>query len=106
MANREELVKLFDRIESFFKRIKTYAEVPPTPDLIDALAKIMAAVLSILAVATNAVNKKRWSRYIFCNYLLLLNFNQKHTSDSLRERMTSGTPYRSSMNWKEESCSR
>jgi hypothetical protein len=67
------LVQLFERIENFFKRIKTYTEVPPTPDLIDALAKIMAEVLSILAVATKGIKRKQWSRSTFCDDLLLLN---------------------------------
>jgi len=64
VANREMLVQLFERIENFFKRIKTYTEVPPTPDLIDALAKIMAEVLSILAVATKGIKRKQWKTYL------------------------------------------
>jgi hypothetical protein len=66
------LVELFERIESFFTRIKTYTEVPPTPELADALAKTMAEVLSILAIATMGMKKKRWSacRAIFCDILL------------------------------------
>jgi hypothetical protein len=67
------LVQLFERIENFFKRIKTYTEVPPTPDLIDALAKVMAEVLSILAIATKGIKRKQWSRSIFCDDLQLLN---------------------------------
>ncbi|KAF8267206.1 hypothetical protein EI94DRAFT_67756 [Lactarius quietus] len=59
VESRDMLVELFDRIESFFKRIKTYTEVPSTPDLIDALAKIMAEVLSILAIATKGMKQKR-----------------------------------------------
>ena len=63
------LVQLFERIENFFKRIKTYTEVPPTPDLIDALATIMAEVLSILAIATKGIQKKRRSMSLFYNSL-------------------------------------
>ncbi|KAF8263785.1 hypothetical protein EI94DRAFT_556801 [Lactarius quietus] len=59
VASHDKLVELFDRIGSFFKRIKTYTEVPPTPDLIDTLAKVMAEVLSILAIATKGIKKKR-----------------------------------------------
>ena len=82
MANCDMLVKLFDRIESFFRRISTYTEVPPSPQLTDALAKIMAEVLSILAIATRGVKKKWWSRSIFFDKLLSLKFDQKYFSSS------------------------
>ncbi|KAF8263790.1 hypothetical protein EI94DRAFT_1806712 [Lactarius quietus] len=67
VGSRDKLVELFNRIESFFKRINTYTEVPPTPELIDALAKIMAEVLVILAIATKGIKKKR--RKIFFEQL-------------------------------------
>ena len=69
------LVQLFERIESFFKRIKTYTEVPPSPQLTDVLAKIMAEVLSILAIATKGIKKKRLSKPFFCVNLLSLIFD-------------------------------
>ncbi|KAH9002527.1 hypothetical protein EDB84DRAFT_1573288 [Lactarius hengduanensis] len=31
VANRDVLVKLFGRIESFFERLKIYTNVPPSP---------------------------------------------------------------------------
>lgn len=65
------LVELFDRIESFFTRIKIYTDVPHTPELTEALAEIMAEVLSILAIATRGMKKKWWSKSIFCHKLLL-----------------------------------
>jgi len=94
------LVELFDRIEGFFKRIKTYTEVPPTPELTDALAKIMAEVLSILAIATKGMKKNWWSRSISCDKLLLAQFDQKYSLSSWRERTISRTPYRCLVNWK------
>ena len=62
MASRDLLVELFDRIESFFTRIKIHTEVPQTPELTEALAEIMAEVLSILAIATRGMTKKWWSK--------------------------------------------
>ena len=59
VANRDMLVKLFERIESFFKRLKIYTEVPPSPALTEELAKIMAEVLSILAIATKGMKEGR-----------------------------------------------
>ena len=71
MASRDALVELFHRIESFFGRLKTYIEVPPTPAMADVLAKIMAEVLSILAIATKGLKRTRASGSIFCDKLLL-----------------------------------
>ncbi|KAI9438793.1 hypothetical protein H4582DRAFT_2129000 [Lactarius indigo] len=61
VASREVLAELFDGIESFFRRLKTYTEGPLTQAAIDVLAKIMAEVLSILAIATKGVKEKRAS---------------------------------------------
>lgn len=59
VAYRDVLVKLFGRIESFFERLKIYTKVPPSPEVTDELAKIMAEVLSILAIATKGIKKGR-----------------------------------------------
>ncbi|KAH9053265.1 hypothetical protein EDB87DRAFT_244349 [Lactarius vividus] len=59
VANRDVLVKLFGKIESFFERLKIYTNVPPSPAVTDELAKIMAEVLSILAIATKGMKEKR-----------------------------------------------
>ena len=71
MANRDVLVKLFGRIESFFERLKIYTKVPPSPAVMDELARIMAEVLSILAIATKGIKERRISGSIFCDKLLL-----------------------------------
>jgi hypothetical protein len=71
VANRAVLVKLFERIESFFERLKVYITVPPSPAVTDELAKIMAEVLSILALATKGIKQGRISGSIFCEKLLL-----------------------------------
>ncbi|KAH8982523.1 hypothetical protein EDB92DRAFT_1819858 [Lactarius akahatsu] len=65
VANRDVLVKLFDRIESFFERLRIYTNVPPSPAITDELTKIMAEVLSILAIATKGMKEKRISGNIF-----------------------------------------
>ncbi|KAH8983538.1 ankyrin repeat-containing domain protein [Lactarius akahatsu] len=59
VANRDVLVKLFGRIESFFERLKVYTNVPPSLAVTDELAKIMAEVLSILATATSGMKERR-----------------------------------------------
>ncbi|KAH9172803.1 hypothetical protein EDB89DRAFT_2095778, partial [Lactarius sanguifluus] len=63
-TSRGVLIELFDRIQGFFGRLKTYTEVPPTPALKDVLAKIMAEVLSILAIATRQMVERRSKTFI------------------------------------------
>ncbi|KAH9030410.1 hypothetical protein EDB85DRAFT_1432888 [Lactarius pseudohatsudake] len=59
VANRDLLVKLFGRIESFFERLKIYTNVSPSPAVVGELAKIMAEVLSILGIATKGIKESR-----------------------------------------------
>ncbi|KAH9010288.1 hypothetical protein EDB84DRAFT_1570636 [Lactarius hengduanensis] len=58
-ASRDVLIELFDKIESFFVRIQTYTEVPPTTEMINVMGKIMAEVLSILAIMTKEMKQGR-----------------------------------------------
>ena len=71
MANRDVLVKLFGIIERFFERLKIYTNVPPSAAVTNELAKIMAEVLSILALATKGMKEGRISESIFCDKPLL-----------------------------------
>ncbi|KAI9432837.1 hypothetical protein H4582DRAFT_2131960 [Lactarius indigo] len=59
MASRDVLVELFSRIESFFRHLETYTEAPPTQVVTDVLVKVMAEVLSVLAIATKGVKERR-----------------------------------------------
>ncbi|KAH8982524.1 hypothetical protein EDB92DRAFT_1641131 [Lactarius akahatsu] len=61
VTSRDVLVELFDRIESLFRHLKTYTEVPPTRAVMDVFVKIMVEVLSILAIATKGVKERRTS---------------------------------------------
>ncbi|KAH8987491.1 hypothetical protein EDB86DRAFT_2179041 [Lactarius hatsudake] len=65
VANRDMLVKLFGKIESFFGRLKIYTDVPPSPAVTDELSEIIAEVLSILAIATKGIKEGRTSRSTF-----------------------------------------
>ena len=53
------LIGLFERIESFFKRLESYTELPPSEVMKDTMLKIMVEVLSIIAVATKEIDQ-RW----------------------------------------------
>jgi hypothetical protein len=76
LANSGVLVKLFERIESFFERLKIYTEAPPPPAVTEELAKIMAEVLSIIGIATRGMKEGKISRSIFCGELPLAQFDQ------------------------------
>jgi hypothetical protein len=57
------LIDLFVRMENFFQRLETYTEVPPTPPMLDIIVKILVEVLTILAIATTDVKRKRASEF-------------------------------------------
>ncbi|KAH9052834.1 hypothetical protein EDB87DRAFT_1825936 [Lactarius vividus] len=58
-ASRDVLIELFDRIEDFFVRLQTHTEIPPTAQMTNVLGKVMAEVLSMLAVATKVMYQSR-----------------------------------------------
>ena len=64
--NQDALGDVLERIENFFRRLETYVQVPPTPEMTDMIVKIMIEVLSILAIATNEFSQSRPSKLIVC----------------------------------------
>jgi hypothetical protein len=58
------LATVFEQIESFFRRLETYIQVPPTAGMTDIIVKIMVEVLSILSIATKEINQGRASELI------------------------------------------
>jgi hypothetical protein len=54
-------VDIFERIESFFRRLEVYTEVPPTTEMMDTIIKIMVEVLSILGIAMKEIKQGRLS---------------------------------------------
>lgn len=56
-ASHDALIDLFGRIESLFKRLETYTEVPPTHAMMDVIVKIVVEVLGILAFATKEIKQ-------------------------------------------------
>ncbi|KAH9053698.1 hypothetical protein EDB87DRAFT_202630 [Lactarius vividus] len=56
-ASHEVLIDIFERIESFFKRLEAYTEVPQTTAMTDVIVKIMVEVLSIFAIATKEIKQ-------------------------------------------------
>ena len=61
IASYETLVNLFERIQFFLQRLNRYAALPLTPEMTVLLGKIMAQVLSVLALSTKAMKERRIS---------------------------------------------
>ena len=64
IANYEALVNLFERIQFFLQRLDRYTAVPLTPEMTLLLGKIMAQVLSVLALSTKEMKERRISASI------------------------------------------
>jgi hypothetical protein len=60
-AGQDMLIDLFERIESFFKRLESYTELKPSEEMAEMMVKILAEVLSVLAIVTVEIKQKRRS---------------------------------------------
>ena len=58
-ASQDTLVDIFERIESFFRRLEVYTDVPPNTEMMNTIIKIMVEVLSILGIAMKEI-KQGW----------------------------------------------
>ena len=63
-ASQGALAELFSEIGKFFRRLHTYTKVPPTAEMKEVIVRIMAEVLSILAVATRMLERGKMSESI------------------------------------------
>ncbi|KAF8268209.1 hypothetical protein EI94DRAFT_1206363 [Lactarius quietus] len=53
------IADLFERIESFFKRLEVYTQISLTTKMAEVLVKIVIELLSILSIATKEVRRRR-----------------------------------------------
>jgi hypothetical protein len=65
------LVDLFERIESFFKRLEFHTELKPSEAMTDMMVKIMVEVLSVLAIVTVEIKQRRRSQFIASDFWVL-----------------------------------
>jgi hypothetical protein len=65
------LVELFERIESFFKRLGVYTQVSLTAEMTEVLVNIMTEVLCVLSIATREVKRRRASMRLLSWDILL-----------------------------------
>ena len=64
VASHDTLIHLFERINFFLQRLNIYTEIPLTNDLTELLGKIMAELLSILAISTKEMSDRKMSKLI------------------------------------------
>lgn len=62
-AGQDALIDIFERIETFFRRLEIYTEVPPNQEMADTITTIMVEVLCILAIATKEIRQGRTSKF-------------------------------------------
>ena len=60
-SSQDALIDIFERVENFFQRLEVYTEVPPTPEMINMMVKIMVEILSILGIAMKDIKQGRTS---------------------------------------------
>ena len=56
-ASHDALVELFERIESFFKRLGVHTKVSLSAEMMGAFVNIVSELLSILSIATKEVKR-------------------------------------------------
>jgi hypothetical protein len=61
--SHETLIDIFGRIESFFRRLNIYTQVPSTTEMLDTIIQVMVEVLTILGIATKELKQGRISQY-------------------------------------------
>jgi hypothetical protein len=74
VASHDALIRLFERINFFLQRLNIYTEIPLTNDFTELLGKIMAELLSILAISTKEMTDRKMSELIRSPFVLLADY--------------------------------
>ena len=74
VASHDTIIRLFKRIHFFLQRLGSYTGVPLTDDFKELLGKIMAQILSILALSTKVMTERRISRLIYTQFSFLADY--------------------------------
>ena len=83
------MIEVFSRIENFFHRLENYTALTPTAAMKDMIVKIMVEVLTILAVATEEMERGRLSELIS----LYLSFSTDRLIRKVLEEIGGGKRY-------------
>ena len=68
-AGQEALVEIFERIETFLRRLEIYISVPPNEEMMDTITTIMIEILGILANTTREIKQGRLSKSLLYEYV-------------------------------------
>ena len=63
-ASYDALIDLLESIERFMNRLDIYTRIPLTENMTEMIVKIMAELISTLALVTKQVKQKRPSEYV------------------------------------------
>ena len=63
----DALVNIFECIENFLRRLSIYNEIQPTTALTEMVIKIMAELISVLALATKQMEQGRFRMSALAN---------------------------------------
>jgi hypothetical protein len=66
-ASYDALVDIFECIENFLRRLSIYNEIPPTPAMTEMVIKIIAELITALALATKQMKQGRFSMSTLAN---------------------------------------
>ena len=61
-SSYDTLLALFESLGNFLKRLEVYTTISPTQVMMDLVIKIMAELLSVLALATKEIKQGRFSK--------------------------------------------
>ena len=78
-SSYDALLDLFECMGNFLKRLEVYTTIPPTPMIMDLITKIMAELLSVLALATKQIKQGRFSKRTVINTSLMFNASQRNS---------------------------
>ena len=77
ISGYETLISFFERTQCFLQRLNQYVATSLTSEMTELLAKILAQVLSVLALSTKEIKERRISMFIVLYTLLWLTITQK-----------------------------
>ncbi|KAH9170906.1 hypothetical protein EDB89DRAFT_2243791 [Lactarius sanguifluus] len=63
-ASHGAIIDLFERVESFFKRLGVYTQISLTTEMAEVLVKIVIELLAILSIATKEVKRLRAKLFV------------------------------------------
>ena len=84
----DALVDIFECIENFLIRLSIYTEIPPNqaPAITEVVIKIMAELVTVLALATKQMKQGRLSMFSLANKSHRLLSWQRNTQKNFWER--------------------